>query len=298
MDQLSSCYFCGTALDESLRTYRLGSSGGNVTLCQGCHEKLETVFEAADIDPGALADEPAATDDEPESVDESEEEETDQQDTDDSDGEDEAAEGAENGMDSHPVPEETDAEDILVDLEADEPTDADPSESADADGDTEGPIYLEEDDIIVAETDPDAAETAEQPEDGDSPDDDSSDESSTDTSAGTDDAGGTAGEAQAADDTDASANGEQSDGTATEETDEEESGDGPDIDQSLTKLEYNKVMRLLQNREFPVDREEFVIVAANAYGLARSECNAVIDLAIDRGLIAEDEKEGQLLRGD
>jgi hypothetical protein len=296
MDQLSSCYFCGTALDESLRTYRLGSSGGNVTLCQGCHEKLETVFEAADIDPDALADEPAATDDETASGAATDAEAAEQQDTDDSDGEDEAAEGAENGMDSDPVPEETDAEDILVDLEADEPTDADGDDAAD--GDTEGPIYLEEDDIIVAETDPDAAETAEQPEDGDSPDDDSSDESSTDTSTGTDDAGGTAGEAEAADDTDASTDAEQSDDTATAETGEEESADGPDIDQSLTKLEYNKVMRLLQNREFPVDREEFVIVAANAYGLAQSECNAVIDLAIDRGLIAEDEDEGQLLRAD
>jgi len=324
MDQLSSCYFCGTALDESLGTYRLGSSGGHVRLCQGCHEKLETVFEAANVGPDALADEPAALDgetasgsatdaetaeqqDEPDSTGESEGEQTDQPDTDESSGsepqvivetnaeetdgeetaeeewvskggsggeaadaaEDDAAEGEDNGMDDDPAPEETDAEDILVDLEAEEPTDADPSEPADADGDDvadgDGPIYLEEDDIIVAETDPDAADPSEQPEDGESTGDDSRDGNSTDASA---------------------------------ETGERESTDGPDIDQSLTKLEYNKVMRLLQNREFPVDREKFVIVAANAYGLARSECNAVIDLAIDRGFIAEDEEEGQLLRAD
>ena len=57
---------------------------------------------------------------------------------------------------------------------------------------------------------------------------------------------------------------------------------------SISALEYNKVMRLLQNREFPVDREEIVTVAANAYQLSEADCLAVIDLAIDRGLLAED----------
>jgi hypothetical protein len=47
-------------------------------------------------------------------------------------------------------------------------------------------------------------------------------------------------------------------------------------------------MRLLQNREFPVERAEIETVAANAYGLSQSECAEVIDLAVDRGLIDED----------
>jgi hypothetical protein len=63
---------------------------------------------------------------------------------------------------------------------------------------------------------------------------------------------------------------------------------------SISALEYNKVMRLLQNREFPVDRAEIETVAANAYGLAESDCAAVIDLAIDRGLLREE--GGQLRR--
>jgi hypothetical protein len=63
---------------------------------------------------------------------------------------------------------------------------------------------------------------------------------------------------------------------------------------SISALEYNKVMRLLQNREFPVDREEIEIVASNAYDLSRSDCTKVIDLAIDRGLLDED--GGQLER--
>jgi hypothetical protein len=63
---------------------------------------------------------------------------------------------------------------------------------------------------------------------------------------------------------------------------------------SVTALEYNKVMRLLQNREFPVDREEIEVVAASAYELAQHECGEVIDLAIDRGLVAE--RDGKLVR--
>ena len=64
----------------------------------------------------------------------------------------------------------------------------------------------------------------------------------------------------------------------------------------LSRREFNKVIRLLQNREFPVDRQEFVIVASNAYDLGRSECGAVIDLAVERGIIAEE--DGQLLRAE
>jgi predicted nucleic-acid-binding protein len=64
----------------------------------------------------------------------------------------------------------------------------------------------------------------------------------------------------------------------------------------VSALEYNKVMRLLQNREFPVDREEIVAVAANAYELSEAECRSVIDLAVDRGLL--DEEDGSLARPD
>ncbi len=78
-----------------------------------------------------------------------------------------------------------------------------------------------------------------------------------------------------------------------------ESADQPSdetAETTISALEYNKVMRLLQNREFPVDRTEFEQVAANAYGVARSDCTEVIDLAIDRGLLAED--DDQLVKPD
>ena len=71
--------------------------------------------------------------------------------------------------------------------------------------------------------------------------------------------------------------------TSADET-SDENGD----DASLTALEYSKVMRLLQNREFPVDRAEFRAIATNAYQISDGEFDAIVDAAIDRGLIAEE----------
>jgi len=93
-------------------------------------------------------------------------------------------------------------------------------------------------------------------------------------------------------------------GAAGDSTAADDPGDADDAEDAeravvegkhdISALEYNKVMRLLQNREFPVDREEIEIVAANAYQVARSDCATVIDVAVDRGLIAED--DGQLVK--
>ncbi|MEF8784759.1 MAG: hypothetical protein V5A45_02415 [Haloarculaceae archaeon] len=76
----------------------------------------------------------------------------------------------------------------------------------------------------------------------------------------------------------------------------ETASDSEPVRTSISALEYNKVMRLLQNRTFPVDRDEIETVAANAYGLSQSECAQVIDLAVDRGLIGED--GDQLVRSE
>lgn len=55
---------------------------------------------------------------------------------------------------------------------------------------------------------------------------------------------------------------------------------------TMTRLEYNKVMRLLQNRPFPVDRGEIREVATSAYDIAPEEFDAVVDAAVERDLIA------------
>lgn len=78
-----------------------------------------------------------------------------------------------------------------------------------------------------------------------------------------------------------------------ENSDDDDAGGGPSKT-SLSALEYNRVMRMLQNREFPVDRQEIVAVASSAYDLTEQECTKVIDLAVDRGLL--NEHDGELHR--
>lgn len=58
--------------------------------------------------------------------------------------------------------------------------------------------------------------------------------------------------------------------------------DRPDADT------YNRVVRLLQNREFPVNRSEFSELASSAYDIPADECANVIDYAIQRGELVED----------
>ncbi|WP_267640327.1 hypothetical protein [Haloarchaeobius amylolyticus] len=51
---------------------------------------------------------------------------------------------------------------------------------------------------------------------------------------------------------------------------------------------YNKVMRLLQNRDFPIERAQIESVAAGAYDVDPEECRAIVDAAIEKGLVAQD----------
>ncbi|MFB6083485.1 MAG: hypothetical protein ABEJ94_04490 [Halorientalis sp.] len=55
-----------------------------------------------------------------------------------------------------------------------------------------------------------------------------------------------------------------------------------------------KLVKLLQNREFPVDREEIEVVASNAYGIPAQDCEDVIDALVSEGYV--DERKGQLVR--
>jgi len=62
-------------------------------------------------------------------------------------------------------------------------------------------------------------------------------------------------------------------------------GAGGDIDT------YRKALRMLRNREFPMERTAVVDLLSTAYDLDRDECDEVIDFAVDRGLLAEDGSE-------
>ena len=59
--------------------------------------------------------------------------------------------------------------------------------------------------------------------------------------------------------------------------------------------EFRTVMRLLGNREFPVDRGSIVELAASAYDLDEQHVHRIIDYAVDRGVIDAD--GGTLRRG-
>ncbi len=81
---------------------------------------------------------------------------------------------------------------------------------------------------------------------------------------------------------------------STADTSEAESDEGQrdkeaSDEPTMTRLEYNKVMRLLKNREFPVDRMEIRDVATSAYQISPQEFDAVVEAAIERDLLAEEE---------
>jgi len=77
-----------------------------------------------------------------------------------------------------------------------------------------------------------------------------------------------------------------------------ESGDGPIVESpesiQVDPTTFRKVMRLLSNREFPVDRAEFVSLAASAYDLDDRTVGAMLDAAVEKDLIGE--HDGQLVR--
>jgi hypothetical protein len=54
---------------------------------------------------------------------------------------------------------------------------------------------------------------------------------------------------------------------------------------------YRKALRLLRNREFPMARSDTVDLLSSAYDLDREECERLLDLCVDRGLLAEEDGE-------
>jgi len=58
-------------------------------------------------------------------------------------------------------------------------------------------------------------------------------------------------------------------------------------DADFERGEYNKVVKLLQNREFPVEIEEITVVARSAYEIDRNTTHAILDALIDRGVLED-----------
>ncbi|EMA19218.1 hypothetical protein [Haloarcula argentinensis] len=254
MDQLSSCYFCGGALDVSLSEYPIipksldpeAEKQGTVVLCSTCREKLATIVEpaveAAKTDARETAETAgdAGTAESPGLLDESETPTTGEQTTDKPTTTDSVVEPADDGS------------------------------------------LLGDDSASVAEQEqstrsPENEDTASEPDEADAAVANTTDRQTAESAASS----GSAARTESGD---------------TERGSDSDDNDGSDDSPSLTKLEYNKVMRLLQNREMPVDRAEIREVAVNAYDIDGEQFDAIIDAAVDRDLIGQE--NGQLVESN
>jgi hypothetical protein len=65
---------------------------------------------------------------------------------------------------------------------------------------------------------------------------------------------------------------------------------------TVPRQTYNKVVRLLQNRSFPVERETVVSVAATAYDIDRRNCERTVDALVENGVLDESEDGERLFR--
>ena len=281
MPQLQSCYFCGeigdalTTVDVVPADLADESTQRTVVVCSTCHRKLDAVLtplrdlaaaggaSEADAGDSTTAEHGAPT------------------------AEDAAGTAAGDGPDD--IGGTTDAESPLA------PTDRVDEQTADA-----GPSDI---------TFPDAARTSDDATDeqGDgiefsgSADERDSAETDDDTLLGGADGdpdSAPGGENEAAADETEAASGDPSGDSETasgdpsgdsETASEEASADdtAADTPSDDPPTGYRKVVRLLQNREFPVERESFVDLASNAYELEESAVSASLDRLVERGALVE-----------
>lgn len=248
MQRLSSCYFCGDAVDAAIEEYPLVSSDRfesletdqRVVLCPSCRRKLTTVIER--VLEAALGGRP--TDGDPEEL----------------------------------LAEMDDGEEMSVTkIESIDPPDQLGTSGEAADGTDASAGQPAESDPATNGADEDAEDGAEQEDQRDEP-------------APSIDSDGPAADG----DVDNGAAGQQSEG---EDTDEDPS-DGTESAAAVVeaevgyqKAEFNRVVRLLQNREFPVEIDELTVVAESAYGIDEETTHAIVDALIERGVVADNGDE-------
>jgi len=93
------------------------------------------------------------------------------------------------------------------------------------------------------------------------------------------------------------------DGGADDETvtvTERHTGDGSDADVDGDTADdgdaadedvpdgYYKVLRLLQNREFPMERADLTTLVTGAYDVSEPQCERILEMAIERGVLIEE----------
>jgi len=274
MEQLSSCYFCGAALDAQIEPYQVvppqlaptDDQQRAVSLCPTCRQKLghivETVVAATDEGTDQTVDDVSA----PEPSGDLLRNETSDATADSTVADDESTSGEPLTHDR--APEGSDQWEPTADGREDTDSNETTSGERAAGGRSE-------------DTDADSREsvgTIERTRSSATDPHSDSGRSDSQSNSPQSDPHGNSGRSDP-----------QSERQPTDSTGED---DGP----SLTALEYNKVMRLLQNRDFPVERAEIHDIATSAYQISDREFDAIIDAAIQRGLL--DEENGQLVSGD
>lgn len=264
MPELSSCYFCRAALDAPVERSILAASGGDetiVALCPACRRKLVGVLErTVDADPAVETDTllaAAASPDAPGS----------------DAGDEPVVADVTPDQGSADPPEAESAEDRA------EPSDGEATDGGDGTeaprsrrtvGGDETPIFEGANDAADAGADTAAVFGSE----------DATGEASTDA------AGGTEVVREAEPESDRPATDDESADAPSSEEDGDASGGG-----SATRVDtgtYNRVVRLLQNREFPVATADIREVAVSAYDIDPADFRAAIDAAVDRGVLVED----------
>lgn len=51
---------------------------------------------------------------------------------------------------------------------------------------------------------------------------------------------------------------------------------------------YYKVLRLLQNREFPMERADLTALVTGAYDVSEPQCDRIVETAVERGVLVAD----------
>ncbi|WP_416838121.1 hypothetical protein [Haloferax sp. DFSO52] len=88
-----------------------------------------------------------------------------------------------------------------------------------------------------------------------------------------------------ADDDGSTTNDDEPEDHGADESDTTESA----ADDTLTEPpKFRKVVRILQNREFPVERADVEALASNAYDLDDEQVADIFDYAVERGLLVDD----------
>jgi hypothetical protein len=259
MPELSSCYFCRATLDALVERSTLAASGGDettVALCPPCRRKLVAVLErTVAADPAAETDTLLGAASDPDATGEDPRNEPGVADVTPNQG--------------SPVLSETESEDGRSEA-ADGQDGTKASRPRKAVGGDETPIFDGADDAADA-----GADTAAVFGSGSETETESADAAS---------------EAEVVREAEPDADGSNAEGESADTPSSEESGDdgGEAAAQRVDTDTYNRVVRLLQNREFPVPTADIREVAVSAYDIDPADFRVAIDAAVDRGVLVED----------